>query len=76
MNSKNMKAIGKDKKTLASRSTEARVLIPIISLSEQVLSGITVVQQGCLAESRGRNKVLVVTSENAGFNPRHRSHGG
>ena len=40
---------------LARRSTEVK--ITIISLSEKVLSGITVVHPRCLAEMRGRMKM-------------------
>ena len=56
MDSKNMKVLGKGTYTLASRSTEARDLIPVISLSKHVLSEITGVHPGCLAERRGRRK--------------------
>ena len=58
MDSETVKVIGKVH-TLAIRSTGARVPIPVISLSEQFLSGITVVHPGCLAERRGRRKVPV-----------------
>ena len=59
MDSENRKVLGKGTWTLASRSPEARESIPVISLSEQVLNGSTVVHPGCLAERRGRRKVPV-----------------
>lgn len=46
MDSENRKVLGKGTWTLASRSPEARESIPVISLSEQVLNGSTVVHPG------------------------------
>ena len=55
MDSKNRTVIVKGTWILARRSTEVK--ITIISLSEKVLSGITVVHPRCLAEMRGRMKM-------------------
>ena len=55
-----MKVIGKDSTwTPASRNTEVRVPTPVISLREQVLRGVRMVHQGCVAERRDRRKVPV-----------------
>ena len=51
-----MKVLEKGTYALASRSTEARDSIPFISLSKHVLSAITGVHPGCVAESSGRKK--------------------
>lgn len=51
-----MKFLGNGTESLASRSTETRESLPVCSLSKHVLSRITVVHLGCLAERGGRRK--------------------